>query len=81
MKSASLEYDVVAEVVTEIVRKLLDDHFATVHILQGGYPLCGFCIQLPSSWPRGHTWISHLDDTSRATCEDCQRELKAQSPS
>ena len=54
-----------------------------VHILKGGYPMCGFSLALPEKWPPGHTWVSFLDPSlqSDATCADCKAEHSAYKPS
>jgi hypothetical protein len=28
-----------------------------VHVLVGGWPLCGFSRDVPGSWPAGHRWV------------------------
>jgi hypothetical protein len=60
-----------------IVRQLIDEAFPVVHILRGGYPLCGFNLARPEYWPPGQTWISCFDPEVRVrcNCEDCKEEL------
>ncbi len=31
---------------------------ASVHILHHGLPLCEFTMEIPATWPAGHTWVS-----------------------
>lgn len=41
-----------------------------VHVLKGGFPLCGFSDEQPGRWPYGHTWVS-IVDPREATCPGC----------
>jgi len=55
----------------------LNQRFPIVHILKGGFPLCGFSLKLPEHWPDEHKWISYLDkEVHKATCEDCKKEYE-----
>lgn len=58
----------------------IDRHFPVTHVLRGGYPLCGFRLDRPGSWPEGHRWVSSLDVevSKKATCDDCREVLKAE---
>ncbi len=43
-----------------------------VHILDAGYPLCGFAYpKLPGEWPEPHRWVG-LDDKEESTCSRCR---------
>ncbi len=42
-----------------------------VHVLEKGYPLCGFSSELPRDWPEGHKWTG-LNDLEPATCLECR---------
>lgn len=68
------------EQILEAVMSSLNEHFPIVHVLRGGYPVCGFCLALPENWPAGHTWISFLtpEANHKTTCDDCRESLKAE---
>jgi hypothetical protein len=53
-----------------------------VHVLKGGYPMCGFNLKL-TEWPAGHTWASFLAANIReiATCTDCLEAHASYHPS
>ena len=66
--------------ILETVMSAVNEHFPVVHVLRGGYPVCGFCLALPERWPQGNTWISFLEPqaTQKTTCDDCREALKAE---
>jgi hypothetical protein len=51
----------------------------TVHILDGGWPLCGFSGVMPGDWPEGHYWVSAHEppELKRADCAECLRRFNA----
>ena len=59
----------------------IDRLFPVVHIMRGGYPLCGFNLNYPCFWPQGHTWIAYTEKVAKekVTCEQCKEELCATS--
>lgn len=66
------------EEVRDFIVGLLDQSFPVVHVLRGGFPLCGFSLHLPENWPVGNTWVSFRDPEvrMRVTCTDCKDELE-----
>ncbi len=48
-----------------------------VHIMVGGYPLCGFSMQLPAFWPEGEKWTRNEE---QATCGRCRVEWDKETP-
>jgi hypothetical protein len=52
-----------------------DEPLPAVHILHGGYPLCGFSTSLPTYWPQGQKWVP-FDNPAGATCIPCCEEIK-----
>jgi hypothetical protein len=47
-----------------------------VHILQGGFALCGMGEALfPGEWPEGHRWTYEWD-LDNVTCEVCLAEAR-----
>ena len=45
-----------------------------IHILNEGFPLCGFSSDFPVNWPEGHLWVS-ITEPDDANCEECKRNL------
>lgn len=41
-----------------------------VHILWGGFAICGFSPLIPKHWPQGHKWVPP-HDARKATCKAC----------
>lgn len=64
----------------DLIMSEINRHFPIFHVLRSGYPLCGFNLALPESWPPGHRWVSHLDARVHhvTTCEDCKEILKCE---
>jgi hypothetical protein len=56
---------------------------SVVHVLKGGYPMCGFSLALPEQWAPGNTWVSFLDKdlSTHANCPDCLEAHSAYKPS
>jgi len=48
-----------------------------VHVLFGGFALCGTLCGVPAEWPAGHTWV-RVDQVSQITCELCR--LRSEEP-
>jgi hypothetical protein len=52
-----------------------------IHILQYGYPICGFSDETPDKWPPGHRWAT-IDDAEASGhplfCRRCRdaRDLR-----
>jgi hypothetical protein len=67
-----------AERFTEVLMNALNDTFPIVHVLRGSFPLCGFTLAHPESWPPGHKWVSFrdLEVHTKTTCEDCKDLLR-----
>ena len=57
---------------------VLDKTFPVIHVLRGGFPLCGFSLALPEKWPPGHKWVPFQDPEARrkTSCPDCKAELE-----
>jgi hypothetical protein len=51
-----------------------------VHVLDRGFPLCGFSSALPCDWPHGHVWVSAVDASHAGedVCAECAAEHEAQ---
>lgn len=49
-----------------------------VHILNMGFPLCGFSRAMPADWPEGHTWVGYNDDYRPVTCSTCLQRGREQ---
>jgi len=47
------------------------DNPRAVHVLYGGFPLCGFSQEPPVDWPEGMTWVG-LSEWEKTTCEGCR---------
>jgi hypothetical protein len=61
----------------KLIMQEIGIHFPIIHILKGGFPLCGFSLHLPEKWPPDHKWISYLDpQVHKATCDDCKTEFE-----
>lgn len=46
----------------------------TIHILHGGFPLCGFSSDYPYDWPSDHKWISKIAMTRKRGENDPEEE-------
>lgn len=47
-----------------------------VHVLHGGFTLCGFGRgEFPGEWDAGHRW-TYLNDLENVTCEKCLEAAK-----
>lgn len=49
---------------------------ARIHILSGGFPLCGFSARIPGEWPPGNVWcrpedVDHLVMSESLHCKLC----------
>lgn len=66
----------VNEMFEEFVR---DQERITIHLLDGGFPLCGFTDRLPSEWPNNARWVGvdQFDPnyTGDDVCLACLAEL------
>ncbi len=72
---------------------MLDETTTIVHILDAGYPLCGFDRGVPRDWPANHRWVTMDDRTPLdqlgnvgpnpercAGCEEARAKFKANDP-
>src|SRR5574338_472600 len=48
--------------------------YPLVHVLQYGFPLCGFSRLLPCDWPKGNTWV-RMEEREAANCPHCKLAL------
>ena len=45
-----------------------------IHILNEGFPLCGFSSDFPVNWPEGHVW-TRITEPEKANCAECKKNL------